>query len=47
TGKHTVFGKVTKGMEIVDMIGKVKVGAGSKPVEPVTIVSIRLKKAES
>jgi len=47
TGKHTVFGKVVKGMEIVDTIGKVKVGAGSKPVEPVTIVSIRLKKAES
>jgi peptidyl-prolyl cis-trans isomerase A (cyclophilin A) len=40
TGRHTVFGKVVKGQDIVDKIGSVKVGAGSKPVEDVTIVSI-------
>ena len=41
TGKHTVFGKVVKGMEIVDSISKVKVDGESKPVPPVTIISVR------
>jgi cyclophilin family peptidyl-prolyl cis-trans isomerase len=41
TGKHTVFGEVVKGMEIVDAIGAVPVGAGDKPLQPVRILSIR------
>ncbi len=41
TGRHTVFGKVVKGMDIVEAIGNVKVGAGSKPITPVKILSIR------
>ncbi len=42
TGKHTVFGKVVKGMEVVEAIGEVKVDGGSKPAEDIKIESLRV-----
>jgi len=39
-GKHTVFGQVISGMDVVDAIAAVEVDANDKPVEPVTINSI-------
>lgn len=35
---HPVFGQVVKGMDVVDAIGKVKVGMGDRPVTPVKII---------
>ena len=41
-GKHTVFGKVVEGMEVVDRIGSVPVDREDKPKKPVKILSIRV-----
>ena len=40
-GKHTVFGVVVDGMDVVDAIAKVPVSNGSSPQQPVVIESIR------
>ena len=41
-GKHTVFGRVTAGMDTVDAIEAVPTGAGDRPVDPPVIESIQL-----
>jgi peptidyl-prolyl cis-trans isomerase B (cyclophilin B) len=41
-GKHTVFGRVTAGMETVDAIEETPTGAGDRPLDPPRIESIEL-----
>jgi cyclophilin family peptidyl-prolyl cis-trans isomerase len=43
-GKHTVFGRVSDGMEVVAKIGQVPVEVQAKPATDVVILSIRPKK---
>ncbi len=41
-GKHTVFGRVTKGMDVVDVISAVETDAHDKPHEDVLIERVEL-----
>ena len=41
-GKHTVFGQVTSGMDVVDAISNAETGPGDKPREEIRIESVTL-----
>ena len=42
-GKHTVFGEVRGGQDVVDKIGTTKTDGNDRPVEPIGIVAIELE----
>ena len=41
--RHSVFGQVYEGMDVVDAIANVKVGPADKPIEDVVINSIDIE----
>ena len=41
--RHTVFGQVYEGMDVVDAIAEVKTGGADKPIEPVVIETIEVE----
>jgi cyclophilin family peptidyl-prolyl cis-trans isomerase len=43
-GKHSVFGKVVNGMDVVNAIGEVKTVAGDKPVNEVVMEEVTIEK---
>jgi len=44
-GKHTVFGKVIAGMDVVNTIGKAPTGQGNRPLTDIAITSIDISRA--
>lgn len=45
-GKHTNFGKVTEGMDVVEKIEKVETNAQDQPIQDITINSVELIKKQ-
>ena len=42
-GRHTIFGEVTQGMDVVDKIVNASKGPNDRPVDPVKITQITIK----
>jgi len=45
TGKHTIFGNVSQGTEVVDRIANVPTGANDRPVTDVVLQSVTINRA--
>ena len=42
--RHTVFGRVKEGIEVVSKIGTVKTGPGDAPLEPIVMQKVTIRR---
>jgi peptidyl-prolyl cis-trans isomerase A (cyclophilin A) len=47
TGRHTIFGKVIEGTNVVDAISAVPTGSGDRPVNDVVIQSVTIERRQT
>jgi peptidyl-prolyl cis-trans isomerase A (cyclophilin A) len=45
-GKHTIFGEVTEGNDVVDQISKVATSRGDRPVDDVIVESVQIDRGD-
>jgi peptidyl-prolyl cis-trans isomerase A (cyclophilin A) len=47
TNKHTIFGEVTDGTDVVDQIAEIETGPGDKPVKDVVLESVVIERRDA